>query len=88
MTQDIKQRVEEILKNTPLVISQTRRAGSNGLRNADEIADKIVKELTAREEKLVADVKWFCSRVESGEVGSKRTYAKFKATLKELGIEE
>jgi len=50
MTEDIKRRIEKILRNAPLVISRTRRAGSNGLRNADEIADKIVKELTAREE--------------------------------------
>ena len=39
---DMKEKMAEVLRNAPLSISQTRRAGSNGLRNADEIADKIL----------------------------------------------
>ena len=49
---DIKQRIEKILNESQLNISSTRRSGANGLRNADEIADRIVEELTEREDRL------------------------------------
>lgn len=35
--------------------------------------------------KLVEALRWFCSRVEAGEVRSRVTYAKYKELLRELG---
>ena len=37
--------ITEVLNNAHLNISITRRSGSNGLRNAKEIAEQIVKAL-------------------------------------------
>lgn len=35
----------ETLKAAPISLSQTHRAGSNGLRNADEVADYIIAKM-------------------------------------------
>lgn len=46
----MKEKIESILKATPLSISQTRRAGSNGLRNAEEITASILEALSSEPE--------------------------------------
>lgn len=43
MKNKIKQAVKEALKKAPLIRSSTMRQGSNGLRNADEIADIVIQ---------------------------------------------
>ena len=39
----MKEQIKKILNESELSISQTRRRGTNGLRNAGEIAEKIVE---------------------------------------------
>lgn len=39
----MREEIIKILTSHPLSISQTKRSGTNGLRNADEVADKIMK---------------------------------------------
>ncbi len=62
---ELKQRVEAILNEAPLSISQTRRAGSNGLRNASEIADLIIagaiKDLAEQNERLTSVLEYTLS---------------------------
>ena len=43
--EDMIEIIEEVLRNAPLSISQTRRSGSNGLRNAKYIAEAVLKAL-------------------------------------------
>lgn len=50
-----KEIIVEVLQHAELSISMTRRRGSNGLRNAGEIADKIIEALKVGEVKDEAD---------------------------------
>lgn len=40
-----------------------------------------------RLEPVIADLQYFCRRVEEGTIRSRVTYARYKKTLKELGVE-
>ncbi len=84
MIQDIKQRVEEEIKTIRAAILSLGYLHIDALKGAELVG--LFEDLAAQNEKLIADLKWFCDRVESGEVRSKRTYARFKETLKALGI--
>ncbi len=91
---ELKQRVEAILKKAPLSISQTRRAGSNGLRNASEIADLIIegaiKDLTEQNEKAIVTLKKIAAtkNIKMSEFQHKMDNWEVAATaLKALGVE-
>jgi len=68
----MKEKIINILTTTPLSISQTRRAGTNGLRNADEIADLILSHIEEPESvlkngPLVLDLKAYTLHVNGVE---------------------
>jgi hypothetical protein len=43
-----------------------------------------ISELEEKINKMKEAMRWFCERVEKGEVRSKRTYARFKQILTEV----
>lgn len=93
--QNLKEKVSAILKAAPLSISQTRRAGSNGLRNSDEIADLIVAAVSEREAKLVAAIEYVIAKIEEqGDRGLTQVnrhghiYEALTSALQSLGLQE
>jgi hypothetical protein len=85
MTTETRQQLRERLERLDAVLHD----GYGRLENRELFSSMMqyIRDLEARKKLLVNDLVWFRSRVENGEVKSKKTYERFGHTLSQIQAE-